>query len=225
MVVALSVGSRTQHGAVDNGFLRALSITTTFGLCLVRLSASHGSQRSSHFRAPGMAVCVVSATQSQIEASRAQAERSERNFTALLAKLDQQEERHKDTTAALQQQLAQATNATPASGPPSAPPSRPPSAPPPAKLMPDLSLREFRAWRATWTDFFELSDGQRLSPDRQLAPLPDLSLVGDARSSWPHHPDEDYLERAAGRNRRALPPPAERRLLPGSVRTAPATSR
>ena len=111
----------------------------------------------------------VSATQSQIEASRAQAERSERNFTALLAKLDQQEERHKDTTAALQQQLAQATNATPASGPPSAPPSRPPSAPPPAKLTPDLSLREFRAWRATWTDFFELSDGQRLSPDRQLA--------------------------------------------------------
>ena len=110
----------------------------------------------------------VSATQSQIEASRAQAERSERNFTALLAKLDQQEERHKDTTAALQQQLAQATNATPASGPPSAPPSRPPSAPPPAKLTPDLSLREFRAWRATWTDFFELSDGQRLSPDRQL---------------------------------------------------------
>ena len=111
----------------------------------------------------------VSATQSQIEASRAQAERSERNFTALLAKLDQQEERHKDTTAALQQQLAQATNATPASGPPNAPPSRPPSAPPPAKLTPDLSLREFRAWRATWTDFFELSDGQRLSPDRQLA--------------------------------------------------------
>ena len=111
----------------------------------------------------------MSATQSQIKASRAQAERSERNFTALLAKLDQQEERHKDTTAALQQQLAQATNATPASGPPSAPPSRPPSAPPPAKLTPDLSLREFRACRATWTDFFELSDGQRLSPDRQLA--------------------------------------------------------
>ena len=53
--------------------------------------------------------------------------------------------------------------------PPSAPPSRHSSAPPPAKLTPDLSLRKFRAWRATWTDFFELSDGQRLSPDRQLA--------------------------------------------------------
>ena len=111
----------------------------------------------------------VSATQSQIEASRDQAERSERNIMALLAKLDQQEERHKDVTAALRQKRSQATNATPASGPPSAPPSRPPSAPPPAKLTPDLSLREFRAWRATWTDFFELSDGQRLSPDRQLA--------------------------------------------------------
>ena len=111
----------------------------------------------------------VSATQLQIEASRAQAERSERNITAVLAKLDQQEERHKDTTAAMQHELAQATNATPASGQPSAPPSHPPSAPPPAKLTPDLSLQEFRAWRATWTDFFELSDGQRLSPNRQLA--------------------------------------------------------
>ena len=121
--------------------------------------------------------------------------------------------------------LHRATNATPASGPPSAPPSRPPSAPPPAKLTPDLSLREFRAWRATWTDFFELSDGQRLSPDRQLA-LFRTCLSSEMRTAlWPHHPDEDYFKRAAGRNRRALPPPAERRPLPGSVRTAPATSR
>ena len=62
-------------------------------------------------------------------------------------------------------------------------------------------------------------------PGSSAGSLPDLSLVGDARSSWPHHPDEDYLERAAGRNRRALPPPAVRRPLPGSVRTAPSTSR
>ena len=51
----------------------------------------------------------VSSTQSQIEASRAEAEWFERNITALLAKLDQQEERQKDVTAALQQQLAAAT--------------------------------------------------------------------------------------------------------------------
>ena len=127
----------------------------------------------------------VSATQSQIEASRAQAERSERNIAALLAKLDEQEERHKDTTAALQQQLAQATNATPASGPPRAPPSRPPSAPPPAKLTPDLSLGEFRAWRTTWTDFFELSEGQHLSPDRQLA-LFGTSLLSEMRAALDH---------------------------------------
>ena len=73
------------------------------------------------------------------------------------------------TSRLFSRSLTSKTNATPASGPPSAPRSRPSSAPPPAKLTPDLSLREFRAWRATWTNVFELSDGQRPSLDRQLA--------------------------------------------------------
>ena len=46
-----------------------------------------------------------------------------------------------------------------------------PSPPPPPKLTPDTSLRDFRAWKATWEDYFELSNGPRLTNSHQLALL------------------------------------------------------
>ena len=111
----------------------------------------------------------MEAAQRNAEVAREQAAKEAEKHAQLLA---QQDKRHKEQMQAILDRLQPAVPPTPVAtppGPPSAPPSRPPSAPPPAKLTPDLSLREFRAWRATWTDFFELSDGQRLSPDGQLA--------------------------------------------------------
>ena len=37
--------------------------------------------------------------------------------------------------------------------------------------MPDISLRDFRAWKASWEDYFELSNGPRLTDSHQLALL------------------------------------------------------
>ena len=168
----------------------------------------------------------VSATQSQIEASRAQAERSERNFTALLAKLDQQEERHKDTTAALQQQLAQATNATPASGPPSAPPSRP-SVCSTASKAHARSLSPGILGMACYVDgLFRAVRWPTSEPGivSWLSSGPVLS--SEMRATLGHTiPTKTTLNEQLDEIAEHFPPPAERRPLPGSVQTAPATSR
>ena len=77
-----------------------------------------------------------------------------------------------------------------------------PSPPPPPKLTPDISLRDFRAWKATWEDYFELSNGPRLTDSHQLALLrtclsPDLrATLGQTISS------RDQLEEIAGYFRR-----------------------
>ena len=78
------------------------------------LSLARKGQATSEL--PEWLSAFVSTTQSHIEASRDQAERSEWNIMALLTKLDQQEEHHEDSAVSLQQQLAQATTATPLQG-------------------------------------------------------------------------------------------------------------
>ena len=105
-----------------------------------------------------------------VDTTQAQVQTSQRHIQALIERLEQQEEQSKEAATALQHQLAATASASPApSQPASTPPSRPTSAPSPPKLTPGISLREFRAWRATWTDYFELTDGRHLSAERQLA--------------------------------------------------------
>ena len=105
-----------------------------------------------------------------VDTTQAQVQTSQRHIQALIERLEQQEEQSKEAATALQHQLAATASASPApSQPASTPPSRPTSAPSPPKLTPGISLREFRALRATWTDYFELTDGRHLSAERQLA--------------------------------------------------------
>ena len=102
---------------------------------------------------------------------------SDRTIEDLMERLDKQELRYQQVVDTLQKQVA-AAGATPQSGtapssslPTSQPYDRLPSPPPPPKLTPDISLPEFRAWKATWEDYFELSNGPRLTSSHQLALL------------------------------------------------------
>ena len=113
-----------------------------------------------------------------------------------MERLDKQELRHQQVIDALQKQVA-AAGATPLPGAapssslptsqpngrlPSPPPPTLPSPPPPLKLAPDISLCDFRAWKATWEDYFELSNGPRLTSSHQLALLR-TSLSPDMRAT------------------------------------------
>ena len=163
-VCCLSLGLHTQHGAVA-----AIKLTQLF----------HPSRSTARFlkARKGQATSELPewlsafATQSQIEASRDQAEQSERNITALLAKLDQQEERQKDAAVPplCSCNLRKRRPLPPLLGHPAPNQAAPHHFTASGAHAQSLSLREFWAWRATWTDFFELSNGQQQNPDRQLA--------------------------------------------------------
>ena len=129
--------------------------------------------------APSWLQEFISAVTSQVNLAREHAACSDRIMIIedLTERLDKQELCHQKVMDAFQKQIATG-GATPLSGaahssplPTSQPCGRLPSAPPPLKLMPDFSLRDFRAWRATWEDYFELSHGPRLMDSHQLALL------------------------------------------------------
>ena len=120
-----------------------------------RTSSTSGS-------APSWLQDFVTAVTTQADISKQHAARSDRTIQDLVERLDKQELRHQQVVDALQKQVA-AAEATPLPGaapssplPTSQPYGRLPSPPPPPKLTPDISLRDFRAWKATWEDYFEV---------------------------------------------------------------------
>ena len=201
-------GLRTQHGAVHIESFLALSITTTFGLCLDPLSRSrtlivalhYGHRRSQQL--PGWLQEFVTSTAQGMEAAqrnadvaREQAAKQAEQHAQLLA---EQDKRHKEQLQAILDRLQPAIGetASPSHGSPpgqaaspasssAASPSSRTAAQPPTKLAPGSSLREFRAWRASWEDFFELSDGARLPRDRQKALLR-TCLTTEMRATLAH---------------------------------------
>ena len=139
------------------------------------MSRSQASSTSSS--APSWLQEFISAVTTQTNLALEHAARSDRTIEDLMERLDKQELRHQRVVDALQKQGA-AAEATPLPGaapssplPTSQPYGRLPSPPPPPKLTPDISLRDFRAWKATWEDYFELSNGPRLTDSHQLALL------------------------------------------------------
>ena len=155
----------------------------------------------------------VSATQSQLEASRDQAERPNGTPWLFSRSLTSKKNPIGTLPPLCSSSLHRRRTLPPLLGHPAPPPSRPLSAPAPAKLMSNLSLSLGILGMACNVDGLFRAARWPTSERRSSAgSLPDLSLVGDARISWQHHLDEYYLERAAGRNRGALPPPAERHL-------------
>ena len=139
------------------------------------MSRSQVSSTSSS--APSWLQEFISAVTTQPILGREHAARSDRTIEDLMERLDKQELRHQQVLDALQKQVA-AAGATPLPGaapssslPTSQPCGRLPSPPPPPKLTPDISLRDFRAWKATWEDYFELSNRPRLTDSHQLALL------------------------------------------------------
>ena len=157
---------RVNHTWRSGQFCRFFSFT---------MSRSQASSTSSS--APSWLQEFISAVTTQTNLAREHAARSDRTIEDLMERLDKQELRHQQVVDALQKQVA-AAGATPLPGaapssslPTSQPYSRLPSPPPPPKLTPDISLRDFRAWKATWEDYFELSNGPRLTSNHQLALL------------------------------------------------------
>ena len=165
-----------------------------------------------------------------VDTTQAQVQTSQRHIQALIERLEQQEEQSKEAATALQHQLAATASASPApSQPASTPPSRPTSAPSPPKLTPGISLREFRAWRATWTDYFELTDGRHLSAERQLA-LFRTCLSPEMRATLGHTiPTKqtlaDQLDEIALHFQRQRNVALYRLEVPSALRAAPTTAR
>ena len=123
------------------------------------MSRSQASSTSSS--APSWLQEFISAVMTQTNLAREHSARSDRTIEDLMERLHKQELRHQQVVDALQKQVA-AAGATPLPGaapssslPTSQPYGRLPSPPPPPKLTPDISLRDFRAWKATWEDYFK----------------------------------------------------------------------
>ena len=135
----------------------------------------------------------MEAVQRSAEVAREQAAKEAEKHAQLLA---EQDKRHKEQMQAildrlqpyqryplrLQHHTGQAPGFSSQSA---AGPSARSAAQPPAKLEPDIFLREFRAWRASWEDFFELSDGSRLTQERQRALLR-TCLTTEMRATLAH---------------------------------------
>ena len=134
----------------------------------------------------------MEAAQRNAEVAREQAAKEAEKHAQLLA---EQDKRHKEQMQAILDRLQPAVPPTPVATPPgqapglssqsAAGPSARSAAQPPAKLEPGISLREFRAWRASWEDFFELADGSRLTHERQKALLR-TCLTTEMRATLAH---------------------------------------
>ena len=134
----------------------------------------------------------MEAAQRNAEVAREQAAKEAEKHAQLLA---EQDKRHKEQMQAILDRLQPAVPPTPVATPPgqapglssqsAAGPSARSAAQPPAKLEPGISLREFRVWRASWEDFFELADGSRLTQERQKALLR-TCLTTEMRATLAH---------------------------------------
>ena len=132
------------------------------------------------------------AAQRSAEVAREQAAKEAEKHAQLLA---EQNKRHKEQMQAILDRLQPAVPptqvATPSGQAPgfssqlAAGPSARSAAQPPAKLEPGISLRELRAWRASWEDFFELPDGPRLTQERQKTLLR-TCLTTEMRATLAH---------------------------------------